>query len=348
MQNRFFLRLLRWIITLLLLFYVFYKTGLFRAEGRDKLLDLVVHANLKMMAIAIGIGVAGNFSSALKWWMLVRSRGIPFGLGRAFAYLMVGKFFNLVLPTSMGGDIVRIHELGQHTGRRAEAAASVFVERFSGMITLFFFAVMTVVLNLKTFHTPIIVMSLVFMVPFIGGLYWLIIAERPVHFIRRWLSKGPVMLHPISDKIWKLHAAVSTYRSDFAALFWAFFNSVVFYVIAVLNVWVGALVFDPSVELFNIFSAVPVLLIIMNLPISVGGLGLMEFAYAFTFQLVGYATPVGFSVALLMRFKTVIDAFIGSGIYLFLGKGRSLRNEIVSEAKDALSNNEDLVVTQER
>jgi hypothetical protein len=46
----------------------------------------------------------------------------------------------------------------------------------------------------------------------------------------------------------------------------------------------------------------------------------MEFAYIFTFELIGYSSALGLSTALLMRLKTFIDAGVGGFIHLFMLK----------------------------
>lgn len=46
----------------------------------------------------------------------------------------------------------------------------------------------------------------------------------------------------------------------------------------------------------------------------------MEFAYTFTFEIIGYSSALGLSTALLMRTKTFIDGGIGGLIHLFYFK----------------------------
>ena len=101
--------------------------------------------------------------------------------------------------------------------------------------------------------------------------------------------------------------------------------------IAVVNVWISALAFDSTVIFNKILNAVAIILLIMNLPVSIGGLGLMEFSYAFTFELIGYSVALALSVALLMRLKTIVDAIIGAVIHLLLNRGKllsGLKNEL--------------------
>src|SRR5207302_10453859 len=52
------------------------------------------------------------------------------------AYYYVGMFFNLVLPTSVGGDVVRAWYLDGRSGRKVSAFLSVFADRASGLLML--------------------------------------------------------------------------------------------------------------------------------------------------------------------------------------------------------------------
>jgi glycosyltransferase 2 family protein len=91
--------------------------------------------------------------------------------------------------------------------------------------------------------------------------------------------------------------------------------------LAVLNVWVSALAFSSDVDFLTILIAVPAIMLIMNLPISIGGLGLMEAAYTIIFTAFGYSSALALSTALLIRLKTLVDGVIG-GIFYLLGSER--------------------------
>ncbi len=78
--------------------------------------------------------------------------------------------------------------------------------------------------------------------------------------------------------------------------------------------------FSSDANFTGILVAVPAILLIMNLPISIGGIGLMEFAYTFTFELIGFSAVLGLSTALLIRVKTFIDGGAGGLIHLFYFK----------------------------
>jgi hypothetical protein len=57
-------------------------------------------------------------------------------------------------------------------------------------------------------------------------------------------------------------------------------------------------------------------MLIMNLPVSIGGLGLMEASYTVAFEILGYSAELGLITALLMRGKALLDALVGGVIEL--------------------------------
>jgi uncharacterized protein (TIRG00374 family) len=290
-------------MTAVLLLYVLQKVGLFDTAKRADLFVLLRSVSIPLLLLSFFVSLLLNLSSAFKWYLLLRSRGVEVGFFRSWALYMIGIFFSLFLPTSMGGDLIRIHELGKITGKRAEAAASVFIERFSGMVILFLLTIVALFMQRELLSVAWMTMSLLVAVTASGGLIWVIVDERPYRFLTKLLSGRAALVDKILVKLDKLHGAVVEYRDDRSALFIALLNTFVFYFLAVLNVYVTALAFSTDVQFQDILVAVPLIMFIMNLPISIGGIGLMEFAFVFIFEISGYSGALALSTALLMRVK---------------------------------------------
>ena len=311
------MRWIRLIITIALMGYVLTEAGVFTATGRSALYEQVRNADLVYVGLSLLLSIILNLSSSIKWYMLLQARGLRSKFGKLFAYYYIGKFFNLFLPTSVGGDVVRIYKLGKDIGNGEEATASVFVERFTGMITLTVFSLFAFVVGYKFYNVPEITISLLVCAVAIILIGWIVLDPRPVHLLSRVVAGRIAIVDILVEKLKNTHVAIVAYGSDTRALAIAFVNSAVFYFLAVINVWVTALVFSPDIEFASIIVAVPAIMLIMNLPISIGGIGLMEFAYTLIFDQFGYGAAIGFSIALLMRIKTVIDGLIGGAVYLW-------------------------------
>jgi uncharacterized membrane protein YbhN (UPF0104 family) len=93
---------------------------------------------------ALALHVATQVVSTWRWRMFARELGLGGTFREYLSYYFVGMFFNLVLPTSVGGDVVRAwylaHRPGPKTGQRMPAFVSVLADRVSGVVVLAFVA----------------------------------------------------------------------------------------------------------------------------------------------------------------------------------------------------------------
>ena len=88
-------------------------------------------------AAALALYFVTQAVSALRWRMFAAAVGLGGTWLQYLRYYFVGMFFNLALPTSVGGDVVRVWYLTRHSGRRGLAAfLSVVAERGSGLLVL--------------------------------------------------------------------------------------------------------------------------------------------------------------------------------------------------------------------
>jgi len=73
---------------------------------------------------------------AIRWIFIVRGIGGALSLQLAVRYVWIGSFFNQVLPTSIGGDVVRTWLYWTRCRSRRIAIQSVVLERLIAMIAL--------------------------------------------------------------------------------------------------------------------------------------------------------------------------------------------------------------------
>lgn len=303
-------------ITLFLIVLVLIKAGVFNKQERDILFQLVSTIDKTYFFYSLFISLLLNLSSSYKWLLLLLSRNIKTSFIYCYALYMIGVFYSLLLPTSMGGDVVRIHVLGKETNKKAQVAASVVVERFTGMVVLFLLASVALI-----FQNGLLTVSWLSISVFIALLssfvfIWLIVDDRLYKLSRKTVTKKLPILESVFTKLEKIQYSINDYRNDPRAILYAFINSFIFYFLAVINVWVTALAFNTEVVFTDLLVAVPLILFIANIPLSIGGIGLMEYSYIFVFDIFGYSTALAISVAMLMRFKSLIDGSLGGVFYL--------------------------------
>lgn len=306
-----FFKVIQLILTVLLLTLVAYQADLFSLEGRAIFVDMLKSSDIYLLFYAVLFGVIVNLVSAYKWYLLSRSQQLGAGFWRIFVYYVIGQFYNMFLPTSVGGDVVRSYQLGKYSGRQADALASVFVERYTGVVTLLLVASTAVLTQLARFNQTFVFLCLILFAIGLGSIAWFVVDPKPYQWCRAFLTARISRLEAVFLKLDKLVLSIEAYRQQPTVLIIAFANSFVFYLVAVINVYLCALVFMPEVHFIDVLIVTPIIMLIMNIPFSFGNIGFMELGYSSMFAMMGYAPELGLSIAILMRFKSLFDAALG-------------------------------------
>lgn len=294
-------------VSIFLLYYVFRKVGW------QELWTTLKNADLSYMLLYLGLAFLLTFVSAVKWSVLTKSHGISVSLSRLFWLYMVGYFFNHILPTNVGGDVIRAYELGKGEGKTKEAMASVFMERFTGFTTLIIFALLAVSLDHRFLKDIRLVLALAFALAAYLGIIGMVFNRSFLSFIQERIRLK--MVGKVLKKVQGFQDAVYMYKDHRMDILYAMGYSIVFYATSVLIVYVGCLMFDVQVSLSSLFAAVPIMLVVFMIPISLGGIGLQEWAYYAVLGIVGVPSAVGLSLGLLYRARAMAFGLLGGAVY---------------------------------
>jgi uncharacterized protein (TIRG00374 family) len=285
----------------------------FRRVGWEALWTEIAGAHAGWMVLYVGVSFLATWVSALKWHVLATARGLCASRSKLTVLYMVGYFFNNILPTSVGGDVVRAYELGKTDGQQAEAMASVFMERFTGLTALILFAVCTLIMEPRILGDLKLTLALGMVCAAYLSVIVLVFQRAALRFLQARLPFSPVQ--HILRKMQKLQEAILLYQYERRALWVSMLYSGGFYVITVFIVYVGCLTFAYVPALSDLFLVVPIMHILFMLPISLGGIGLQEWAYMVVLSMLGVPAAVGLSVALLYRTRTIVFGLLGGALY---------------------------------
>src|SRR5204863_1917373 len=86
--------------------------------------------------LAIATTLLQIFFGVLRWRVISAECGAPVGLTQAMRYNLIGAFFNQTLPSSIGGDAVRLWMVARAGAGWRAATYSIFVDRAIGLIAL--------------------------------------------------------------------------------------------------------------------------------------------------------------------------------------------------------------------
>ena len=110
----------------------------------ERFVDTFASANFVYIALALGVYLVAQGISAVRWTTLARPLGIQTPFADMVCYFLIGMFFNLFAPSTVGGDVSRVYYLVQdeqaHAAGRSvttvHAAMSVLMDRAIGMVVL--------------------------------------------------------------------------------------------------------------------------------------------------------------------------------------------------------------------
>jgi uncharacterized membrane protein YbhN (UPF0104 family) len=93
-------------------------------------------ATVAWLAGAFACTVAAVVLSALRWSQVLHALDRPSPLRRLTSLCFAGQFVSNVLPTTIGGDVLRVSRLARDNGDGATSFASVALERLTGWLVL--------------------------------------------------------------------------------------------------------------------------------------------------------------------------------------------------------------------
>lgn len=283
--------------------------------------------SLLVLALAIFAGqvVIGGF----RWGAVLKAIGEPLDFLTATKFFYFGVFFSQVLPSSVGGDAVRIYKTYRQGMSLRGAINGVFLERVVAVLAL----VALVLVMLPRFMMEADEAAKMVLVPgvtFVSigavvGLIFLVLLDRLPDGLRRWrLVRGLGNLGVDARKVFLVP------RPLFTVMFWGLVTNV--------NISTGVFVLALSLGLdvtwLDCLVLVPAVILVMTIPISIAGWGIRETAMVTLFALIGIAAEGSLALAVLFGLSGVCVAIPGGVLWLIT---REKGETMVYETPDSAS-----------
>lgn len=272
--------------------------------------------------------------SVLKWQVLLEARGSKVGLWRLVGLYVIGQFYNSFLPTSAGGDLVRVVLLHRHIRDGQLALASVLVERFTGLAVLVLLALTAIVFAPHLWANPMLVLLVSAGSAMALGAVVVVASRSLTRLLKRLVARLDFAGRML-DKVLRFQDSLWLFRQRPRAMLIAIVLSIGFYLAAVLGVWLACLAFGQLVSFAMVLLIVPMVLVVTLLPITLGGLGLWEWAFTASFAAFGLAGALGLSASLLLRVRDVLWTVGGYAIVslTFLRSATAAEGVVVSSSQ---------------
>jgi len=260
--------------------------------------------NPTVFILMIIIYLMGQELCAKKWSIIAAKLGFKCKLSQYSSYYFTGMFFNLFLPTSVGGDATKAYYLYKNDieSSKIDALFSVFMDRLTGIIVLVF------ICFLGLFFAPAHFLSLYIKIFATLGftvtllLVLLFPKIKKINFLKKipLINKFNICVDKIYNK----------------SLIKIFILAIVFHVfMLVIHFCIGKTM-GLNIPVSYYLILYPITAIISFLPISASGIGLREAAYIYLLNIISINPAQSLVFALCWFTVTFISSLFGTIFYI--------------------------------
>lgn len=273
---------------------------------------LILSAKSGWLLAAAAVAFTGRLFAAFRWYILLRGRNANVTFFRVVRIVFVSSFIGMLLPGAIGVEVLRIYGMSKTTADTALALSSVLVERLLAIFVLTLFSILG--LSLVTAELPA---QLYFAVwAWLLGLLLVVgmlLHPLPRTLVERFL-KGPFGGR-VRPRLNKLVGALDEYRAQPKLLMISLLAAILASVfrIAPTILIARALDIDVSILYFAIF--LPIVHLAVQIPISLGGLGVRETGFVFFMGLIGVSSENAFTLSIVLYALTLATALPGAWFY---------------------------------
>lgn len=246
-----------------------------------------------LMLPVFGLYVLGQVANATRWYILLRAQRVHIPFHEVLKIVFAGAFVSNFLPSTIGGDTVRVVSVRRFTGGWVVSAASVVVDRLLNVMAM----TTTFPLCVITFWPWISKLlgqkvGLTAMVNFLFGKWRL---------SKLW-----------SSTLEQLSSALRLWRDQPRQLVLAFVTSWLSILVIFLAVWQVARGLGIQVALYQVIGINAITYFLTLLPISLNGYGVREIAMASLYVQVGASSEQAATLSLITRFFMLLETLPGS------------------------------------
>ena len=264
------------------------------------------------LLIVVALVLADRALMAYRWFVLLRplerERLPPFGA--IVETFFVSTFLGTFLPGSIGGDAVRAYGLSTYGVPIGDSAASVFVDRMLGILSLLLMALVSVSLagDLASDRAVLAGLAAATTACLVAGM--LVFSDQAERVFEGLLARVP--RESIRRVPAQFLASIRRYAHHRGALALVLAASVAVQLLRIVQAYyLGAalgLAQPPSMY----FAFVPLILLVMLLPVTVNGIGTSQAAFVWLFARVGTPAHEAFALSVLFVALQIVGNIPGA------------------------------------
>jgi uncharacterized membrane protein YbhN (UPF0104 family) len=260
---------------------------------------------------------------AARWRDIGAICGAKLSPVNALRYSFIGQFFSQVLPSTVGGDAVRVWLLARSGPGWAPAVHSVLIDRLLGISVLAVIVVACLPWTVNIIHDPIayVALALIGFGALAATLAFLAIGIIRLRILDSWWLTRPLV--EASRVGCRVLSTISGARA--AAITFPI------HLLTVTAAWGAAMATHAAVDFTDILFLVLPVMLIASIPISIAGWGLRESTMVLAFSYAGLASTDGLMISIILGVVALAVGIVGGIFWVASGYQRSSISTIAAE-----------------
>jgi len=282
---------------------------LFNEVDIDKVINRIFMLNIADGLIIGALTFLGAFLVAVRWMIIARTLLVPLPLLLSLNLVLTGIFFNQLLPSSIGGDGIRVWLLSRHGTPLAPSVASVILDRLVAVLGLFVLLLFSYywLMNIGKSTTLNNTLLLFATGVLIGCLVFAFIGARLLSWLDQWRL--------LSKLVDQGHYLLTLMRRP-EPFFIVLIMSVLLHALTGLTIVVIARALGVNFNLLDSLALTPLILFSMMIPFTIAGWGLRESAMVVGLGMVGIAKPEALAVSISFGIVLLLSGIPGGVLWL--------------------------------
>jgi uncharacterized membrane protein YbhN (UPF0104 family) len=273
-----------------------------------RLFPLHSQSAVALLAVALVVTVSGIGLSVLRWQRVLVALGLATKVRTLFRVYLAGLFVGNFLPSTVGGDVVRVTRLARITSQRPRAFASVVLERLTGWLVLPVITLVGLVINpgllqLGSASRLAIALSLTTL-----ALLAVVVGVSGSSRLGRWLSGREGWARFAAA----VHLGLDHLRHRPGAAAQVLAVSFAYQLVVAFGAFLVAVAIGLHVGWTAILAFMPVVAIVQVLPLTIGGLGLREGAFVVFLGPLGVTASQAIAFGLLVYGLNLAASLLGA------------------------------------
>lgn len=291
---------MRLLVTLLILWLIF------RTINIGSVLNVIKQVNVPLLGLAVLFQLLSTLLAGYRWYLVMRQLHFGNHAGFYIRSYFKGSFFNQGLPTSIGGDAIRVVDVAATGFRKRDAFKGVFIDRILGLLGLLLLNLFANALQPDLLPKQLFYILNLLVLGGVVGFVALIFIHH-LHRLNQWRISR--FLLSISSQLQDVMRGLSNTSMQTGL-------SIVIHILSMMNIFLIGRSVGLGYDIVTFTIIVPPVILLTLVPVSLAGWGVREGAMIGLFTLIGADQSIVLSMSILYGIVLVVASLPGLYVYL--------------------------------